>query len=228
MEDSNVAQIMEDFDKNIYQGKDDIIYIKSPDSENVSDVVKKSCNNITKHNIMCSELFGLCKRINCPLAEKGLGRCIPTGYINSDTMLIDAYPDEYEACAGCFTGNKGYILAQALELAHKNFNDIYCTTVLKCNNLQETNQNIVDNCIRMFCMSEIERIKPKKIIFTYSAYQVALKYNILQPVGGIQYFQPRDVVLLPSNLSTIVYICYDFNNNKDTIKSLIQGLQMIL
>lgn len=206
------------------------ISVNIPVQSDFSDITKESideCVDIVKLNALNSALYCNCHYSNCSNCDKTQGKCISNGGLNASIMFVDAFPSEYESVAGAFTEEKGYILNEVLKGTKYKRSDIYCTNMIKCNNVQDTNSNIISHCLEEYFYKEIELVKPKRIIFTYSAFQACLKYKVVPHTGNINYFTKIHTTI--RNLETDIFIVYDIKaltqQQRDAFK---QGMKMIL
>lgn len=186
-----------------------------------------NCLKIAKLNALNKMLYNNCCNASCGICDNSISKSVANGYANADIMLVDAFPSQYETFTGCFTDEKGYFLESVLKSSRIKRSDIYCTTVIKCFNVQDTNVAIINNCIKHYFRKELDIIKPKKIIFTYSAFQACLKYGIIPHLGSINYFTKTNVQF--DSFSADMYIIYDFKQLSDQQKEAFkQGLNYIL
>lgn len=206
------------------------VTVNIPTKSDFTDVTQEAindCTMITKFNAMNSSLYCNCHYANCSNYDKTYGKCIPNGGLNASIMMVDAFPSEYETVAGAFTEEKGYLLNEALKGTKYKRSDIYCTNIIKCSNIQETNENMIFHCLEEYFYKELDLVKPKKIIFTYSAYQACLKYKIVPHVGNVNYFTKIHTTI--RNLEMDMFIVYDIKTltlqQRDAFK---QGMKMIL
>ena len=99
--------------------------------------------------------------------------------------------------------------------------------MIKCHNIQDTDANMIFTCLENYFYKEIEFVKPKKIIFTYSAFQACLKYKVIPHLGNINYFTKIHTNI--RNLEIDMFIVYDIKaltiQQRDAFK---QGMKMIL
>ena len=196
--------------------KDNTVFIKSYENS----------SKILKHNSILRELIGSCSNTSCPIKCNTWARCIPNGKLNTEIMFADAYPNAFDVYGGCFTGITGEILHQGL--SNINRDNIYCTTILKCNNIQDVNQNVIKCCLSFYFLKELENIKPKKLILTNAAYLACVKYNVLHSVDNITLFTKNIVNIIGLDYELELYVVLDFDeSNEQNQKNLIQGLQFI-
>ena len=91
--------------------------------------------------------------------------------------------------------------------------------------------SVINNCLKHYFYNELEIIKPKKLIVTYSAYQAMLKYGLIPFVGTINYFSKKRITL-SNNLETDLYVIYDFKDcqtlTEQQINAFIEGLKIVL
>lgn len=202
------------------------ILIKS-DFTDITQEAINDCTTIAKFNAMNSALYCNCHYTNCSNCDKTHGKCISNGGLNASIMMVDAFPSEYEAVAGAFTEEKGYLLNEVLKGTKYKRSDIYCTNIIKCSNIQETNENMIFHCLEEYFYKELDLVKPKRIILTYSAYQACLKYKIVPHVGNVNYFTKIHTTI--RNLEMDMFIVYDIKaltlQQRDAFK---QGMKMIL
>lgn len=214
---------------NVINCEDKIII--RPIEPSFNDISKQSvdeCVNIAKINSLNKKLHNNCANVNCQIANKTKSKCISNGDITSDIMIIDAYPSEYESFTGCLTDEKGYLLNDVLKDTKYKRSDIYCTTVLKCSNVRETDESMVSKCLECYLLQEISIVNPKKIILTFSAFQALLKYKIIPYIGNINYFN-KVHCSIANKFESDIYVIYDIDNlNEDQIKTFKQGLRYIL
>ena len=212
--------------------KDDshAISVNIPTKYDFNDISQESidnCISIMKINAINSSLFCNCQYTNCPNYNKTNGKCISNGGLNASIMFVDAFPSEYEAIAGAFTEEKGFLLNETLKGTKYKRSDIYCTNMIKCSNIQDTNQDMINHCLEEYFYKEIELVKPKRIIFTYSAFQASLKYKVVPHIGNVNYFTKIPIQI--RNLETDMFIVYDIKSltqqQRDAFK---QGMKMIL
>lgn len=206
------------------------VTVNIPTKSDFTDITQEAindCTTITKFNAMNSSLYCNCHYVNCSNCDKTHGKCIPNGGLNASIMMVDAFPSEYEAVAGAFTEEKGYLLNETLKGIKYKRSDIYCTNIIKCSNIQETNENMIFHCLEEYFYKELDLVKPKKIILTYSAYQACLKYKIVPHVGNVNYFTKIHTTI--RNLEMDMFIVYDIKTltlqQRDAFK---QGMKMIL
>ena len=187
----------------------------------------KDTSNILKYNSIFRELVSACSNTPCPIKDNTWARCVPNGKLNADIMFVDSYPNNFDVYGGCFTGKTGEILHQGLNKLNRE--DIYCTVLIKCNNIQDTNQNVIRTCLQHHFIKELELVNPSKILLTESAYHACVKYSIIHEVPNIYFFQKNVISIVGSDKSIELYITPDFNlENEQSVKSLIQGLQFLL
>ena len=206
------------------------ISVNIPTKSDFNDISQESidnCISIMKINAINSSLFCNCQYTNCPNYNKTNGKCISNGGLNASIMFVDAFPSEYEAIAGAFTEEKGFLLNETLKGTKYKRSDIYCTNMIKCSNIQDTNQDMINHCLEEYFYKEIELVKPKRIIFTYSAFQASLKYKVVPHIGNVNYFTKIPIQI--RNLETDMFIVYDIKSltqqQRDAFK---QGMKMIL
>ena len=196
-------------------------------SFNVSQQSVDDCIKIAKFNALNKKLFNNCCNVNCPISINTLSKCISNGSYNASIMFVDAYPSEYESFTGSVTDNKGYLLNESLKNTKYNRADIYCTTLIKCSNLQGLNEGIINNCLQQYFCKEFELIRPKKVIFTSSAFNAGLKYNIIPAIGNVNYFSKVKAEIY--GIETNIYIVYDINAlSEQQQEAFKQGLSYIL
>lgn len=189
------------------------------------------CTKIARLNALNKNLFNNCCNISCPIYNNTVSKSIFSGSCDASTMLVDAFPSEYESFTGCFTDEKGFLLEEILNSIGIHRSDIYCTTVIKCYDIAHTNTDIINNCLKHYFYNEIEIIKPKKLVVTYSAYQAILKYGLIPFVGTINYFSKKHITL-SNNLETDLYVIYDFKDcqtlTEQQINAFTEGLKIVL
>lgn len=187
-----------------------------------------NCVKIAKLNALNKMLYNNCCNVSCSICNNSISKSVANGSHMAKTMLVDAFPTQYETFTGCFTDEKGYLLESILQNTKINRSDIYCTTVIKCFNVHDTNGDIINNCIKHYFLNEINIIEPKKIIFTYSAFQACLKYEVIPYIGNINYFT-KTHIQLKNGLETDMYVVYDLNQLSGQQKEAFkQGLNYIL
>lgn len=202
-----------------------IIPLKS--SFNISQKSIENCINIAKMNSINKKLFNNCCNSNCDIYNKSISKCVSNGSTNASIMLIDAFPSEYESFTGAFTDEKGYLLEECIKDTNIKRLDIYCTNIIKCFNIQDLNKSAIDNCISNFLYNEISLVKPKKIIFTHSAFNAGLKYNIIPQMNNVNYFSKIHTVI--NNIETDMYIVYDIKAlNEQQREAFKEGMRFIL
>ena len=165
--------------------KDNITFIHPLEkTDDISETSVVDCLKIAHMNAMNKQLFNNCCNINCGICNRTKSKAISNGSLNADIMFVCAYPSEYETYTGCFTDDKGYFLNELLTKADVKRSSVYCTSILKCNALESTNENIVNNCLNNYFKKELRIINPRKIIFTITALKVCIKYNIVIEDGN--------------------------------------------
>ena len=186
------------------------------------------CENIARFNEINKKLNNNCSNCNCDNFDKTLSKCIPNGSLNKNIMFIDAFPTEYETFTGALTDEKGFLLNEALKNCKINRDDIYCTNIIKCYNIKCITEQHVRNCSSNYLSKEFKIVKPKKTIFTYSAFQAGLKYKIINHTGLINYFTKTNAVIY--DIETELYIVYDINSLATPAQrqSFITGMQSII
>jgi uracil-DNA glycosylase family 4 len=206
------------------------ISIKLTNASAFNDVTNESineCIKIAKYNALNSELYCNCNYSNCSNCNKTNTKCISNGSLNASIMMVDAFPSEYESALGAFTEEKGFLLNEVLKGTKYKRADIYCTNIVKCSNVQDTNPGIITHCLEEYFYKEVELIKPKCIILTYSAFQACLKYKVIPYVGNVSYFNKIRTNI--RNLEMDMFIVYDIKTltqqQRDTFK---QGMKIIL
>lgn len=204
--------------------QDGIMYIRPS--------VSNSCNKILKINSINRNLINSCMSTSCPIRDKSWARGVSNGNLDATIMLVDAFPEEYDAYGGCFTGDSGLLIEQALS-GKKSRNDIYCTVMIKCHNVHDTTPDIVRGCLKTYFVKELEIIKPTKLILTYSAFQACQKYNIIYNVKDVNYFMKSEIDIPPLNMFKVgMYVIYDFkqvlSGDEKVKQSFVQGLQSIV
>lgn len=97
------------------------------------------CNDICEYN----------NNSNCSM---------PIGSINSDIMIINTKPDEFELGTTCsMTKPNNFLLPYLIKFMKI---DYYCTDIVKCNNCKDVRQ-----CASNYLLQEINIVNPKLIIF---------------------------------------------------------------
>lgn len=208
----------------------------TPLQSSFNDVSPESiehCINIAKFNAMNKMLFNNCCNASCAICNNSVSKCISNGSYNASTMFVDAFPSEYESYTGAFTDEKGYLLEEALKGTKFSRSDIYCTTLIKCFNIHDTNEGIINNCLLNYFYKELDLIKPKRIIFTYSAFQASLKYKVIPYTGNINYFTKVHThfqsISLHTAVETDIFIVYDIKAlTEQQREAFKQGIQFIL
>ena len=207
-----------------------VISVNIPTKSDFNDVAQESINDcvtIIKYNALNSALYCNCKYSRCANADRTNGKCVSNGGLNASIMFVDAFPSELESVTGAFTDEKGYLLNEILKGTKYKRSDIYCTNMIKCHNIQDTNADMIFNCLESYFYKEIELVKPQKIIFTYSAFQACLKYKVIPHFGNINYFTKVHTNI--RNLEIDMFIVYDIKaltiQQRDAFK---QGMKMIL
>lgn len=229
MEILEAAQQMEKENKNyLKDGDNSFVFLRK-------DKLSSEVGKIVCMNTIDRRLINSCRNDSCPLCQESWERCLPNGnYLKENcTMIVDSFPDEFEALVGCFTGDKGDILNQALSNCKKSRADIYCTTMIKCTNLSSMNQDIVKRCLDNFFLKELQIVKPSKLILTSSAFNACVKYGIINipDTQNISFFQKINTNYYDLNFDLV--IIYDFpdlskDKNTQTYESFIKGLQCVL
>lgn len=191
------------------------------------------CVNIAKLNAMNKMLYNNCCNASCAIYNNSVSKCISNGSCNASIMFVDAFPSEYESYTGAFTDEKGYLLEEALKKTKFSRSDIYCTTLIKCFNIKDTNEGIISNCLQNYFYKELDLVKPKCIIFTYSAFQASLKYKIIPYTGNINYFSKVHThfksISLNVDVETDIFIVYDIKSlNEQQRETFKQGIEFIL
>ena len=197
-------------------------------SNNISQESINNCIAIAKLNCLNKKLFNNCCDASCPIYNNSVSKCVSNGAFDAEIMLVDAFPSEYETFTGSFTDEKGYLLEESIRSSKHKRSDIYCTNIIKCFNVQDTNESIISNCLQNYFLKELEMIHPKKLILTYSAFQACLKYKIIPYIGNINYFTKTNVVIC-GNINTDMYVIYDLKNlTVQQEEAFKQGMNYIL
>ena len=198
-----------------------------PYDNTVSQESIESCINIARLNALNKRLFCNCYNASCSIYDHSQSKCVSNGNLNASIMFVDAFPSEYESFTGALTDEKGYLLEESIKNTNVKRSDIYCANLIKCFNVQDTNVDIINNCLENYFYKEFDLVKPKKIIFTYSAFQAGLKYNIIPYTGNVNYFTKIKTVI--RNLEIDMFIVYDMKTlNEQQKNSFKQGMQIIL
>ena len=193
----------------------------------ISQESVNDCIRIAKINSLNKKIYNNCSNCSCPISDKTHSKCVPNGNYNASIMLVDAFPSVYESFTGCLTDEKGYLLNEVLKQCNVNRSDIYCTTMLKCYNVKDTNECIVKDCLANYFSEEILLIKPKKLILTNSAFQACHRYGIIPDIGSINYFTKKPVTL-NNGVNTNIYVIYDMSNiNNQQMEAFKQGLKLV-
>lgn len=207
-----------------------VVSVNIPTKSDYNDIAQESissCTSIIRFNALNSALYCNCVHSHCANANKTTGKCIANGGLNASIMFVDAFPSDFESVAGAFTDEKGYLLNEILKDTKYKRSDLYCTNMIKCHNIQDTNADMICNCLEEYFYKEIDLVKPKKMILTYSAFQACLKYKIVPHMGNINYFTKIHTSI--RNLEIDMYIVYDIKaltiQQRDAFK---QGMKMIL
>ena len=190
-----------------------------------NDISQKSidtCIKIAKLNAINKQLN--CNCMQCAIGNNSISKCISNGSYEASTIIVDAFPSEYETFTGAMTDEKGYLLTEVLQDKRQ---DIYCTTLLKCHIFKNADEHLIKECLDNYFKKEIELIQPKKTILTFSAFQACLKYQIIESVGAVNYF--TKIKSKVYNYETDVYVIYDFNNlSEQQRQAFKQGFNIIL
>jgi uracil-DNA glycosylase family 4 len=207
---------------------DNVTVIHPIQADGVDQRFINNCINIARINAVKKQLFNNCCASSCGIYNNSVSKSVPNGSCNASIMLVDAFPSEYETFTGSFTDEKGYLLEEIIDNCKIKRSDIYCTTVIKCFNVMDTNENIISNCLQQYFIRELEIISPKKLLLTYSAFQACLKYNIVPHIDNINYFTKTNIVLC-GKINTDMYVIYDFKNlSAQQKEALKQGMNYVL
>ena len=210
------------------QTNGNVTLISPLQDDSVSKESIDNCIKIARLNALNKKLFNNCSNVSCSICNKCQSKSIANGSFNASIMLVDAFPSEYESFTGCFTDKKGYLLEECLKDCKTKRSDIYCTTLIKCTNIKDTNQSIIQNCLKHYFLEELKLIHPSKFILTYSAFQACLKYQIIPYIGSINYFTKFNVTV-NNSFNVDMYVIYDLNNITEQSRvALKQGLNYIL
>jgi len=197
--------------------------------EDISQESIDECTKIAKFNALNRLLRNNCYNISCANGSNTPSKSIANGAFDASIMIVEAIPSEKETFTGCFTNESGFLLQEALKNSNIKRSDIYCTTIAKCCDIRNANEEMVQHCIDTFFAQELKLIQPKKLVLTHSAFFVCRKYNIVDySFGNINYFSKIDITLFNS-FNTEMYIIYDPNSleNAQQRESFRQGLNYI-
>jgi len=171
----------------------------------IEDIQKDICNSIEFKQIQLSLLKG------CEYNKQDSLCSVPNGSINSDVMIINKSPNEFEqTVTSSMLSPNNYLIPYLIKYMKL---DYYCTDILKCNSC-----NNVNYCIEKYFLKELEIVNPKIIIFNGIE-----SYNLIKD-KNIKLFSnmPKDVYygnIYKVDNRTNVIIVYDtskiFDNDKE-------------
>lgn len=171
--------------------------------QNVIEDVQKDISNIIEYKQIELALLSKCDNTSNSLCS------VPLGSINSDIMVVNKSPNEFDiAASSSMLSPDEYLIPYLIKYMQLN---CYCTNILKCNGC-----NTPEKCIDKYFSKELEIVKPKVIVFNgLDSYNMVKHLQLFNTMPSNAYYGN----IYKAQNDTNVIIVYDtdkiFNNNDD-------------